>query len=40
MKLSNAVTYAFAALSTAKKHDKSDECAVSDGSVHGVAYRY
>ena len=40
MKLSNALTHAFAALATAKKPDKSNECAVSDGSVHGVAYRY
>jgi hypothetical protein len=40
MKLAIPLTSAFAALATAKKPDNSNECAVTDGRVHEVAYRY
>jgi hypothetical protein len=39
MKLTIPLTSAFAALATAKKPN-SNECAVTDGRVHEVAYRY
>jgi hypothetical protein len=40
MKLATPLTATFAAFATAKKPDNSNECAVTDGRVQEVAYRY